>query len=77
MAEHQVKSINQTIREEGEITNVKVDHLLTLCKALAQQMSNSNADVRKTVVFCLVEICQAIGMDLFQQEVVETMLNPS
>lgn len=77
MAEHQVKNINQTTREEGEITSAKIEHLLTLCKALAQQMSNSNADVRKTVVFCLVEICQAISIDLFQQEVVETMLNPS
>lgn len=40
-------------------------------------MSNTNADVRKTVVFCLVEICQAIGMEIFQSEVVESLLNPS
>ena len=55
----------------------KVGWLLKLCKALAQQMSNSNADVRKTVVFCLVEICQAIGVDHFQTEVIENLLNPS
>lgn len=40
-------------------------------------MANANADVRKTVVFCLVEICQAVGMEIFQSEVVEGLLNPS
>jgi ABC-type enterochelin transport system permease subunit len=51
--------------------------MLDISKALAQQMNNLNADVRKTVVFCLVEICQAVGMDVFQTEVVEQLLSPS
>lgn len=51
--------------------------MLSLSHALAGQMANANADVRKTVVFCLVEICQAVGMEIFQAEVVEGLLNPS
>jgi two-component SAPR family response regulator len=77
MAEHQVKVINSRLGEGEVLSSNKVGHFLGLSKALSQQMSNPNADVRKTVVFCLVEICQAIGIETFQSEVVEGLLNAS
>lgn len=77
MAEHQVKVINSKLADGEVVSSSKAGHLLALSKALAQQMSNANADVRKTVVFCLVEICQAIGIEAFQSEVVESLLNAS
>lgn len=77
LAEHQIKVINSKLPEGERLGNQKVHYLLTLSKALAQQMGNPNADVRKTVVFCLVEICQAVGLEVFQSEVVESLLNPS
>lgn len=43
---------------------------------LCQQLNHSDADVRKTVVFCLVEMCLS---GCFQVEELETnlLLNPS
>ena len=40
-------------------------------------MNHSVPDVRKTVVFCLVEVCEALGMETFKQFVMETHLNIS
>ena len=40
-------------------------------------MGNSNADVRKTVVFCFVEIALVMGEELFNEHVMESLLNPS
>jgi len=44
MCEHMIKSHKNVAEEE-------------LIAVLCQQMNHSDADVRKTVVFCLVEIC--------------------
>ncbi len=46
-------------------------------EALATQMNNAVPDVRKTVVFCLVEVGEAMGLQLFSQEVMEKHLNIS
>ena len=40
-------------------------------------MNNAVPDVRKTVVFCLVEVGEAMGLQLFSQEVMEKHLNIS
>ena len=45
--------------------------------ALAQQLNHTVPDVRKTVVFCLVEVSQAIGLEVFATEVMEKHLNIS
>ena len=64
MVEHLIKVINTRLGDET-LSGPRVNDMLAIAKALAQQMSNQNADVRKTVVFCLVEICQSIGMEKF------------
>lgn len=46
-------------------------------EALAPQMNHTVPDVRKTVVFCLVEVGEAMGLQLFSQEVMERHLNIS
>ena len=40
-------------------------------------MNNTVPDVRKTVVFCMVEICEAIGLELFKSEVMEKHMSVS
>jgi len=64
MVEHLIKVINTRLGD-ATLSGPRVNDMLAIAKALAQQMSNQNADVRKTVVFCLVEICQSIGMEKF------------
>lgn len=63
MCEHMIKSQKQNPDEE-------------LIAVLCQQMNHADADVRKTVVFCLVEICvrgKIEASELGQK----FMLNPS
>ena len=50
---------------------------MCLSDALGQLMSNPNADVRKSVVFSLVEISSAIQEDEIFQEVFMDKLNQS
>ena len=51
--------------------------MVSVCKALANQLNNTIPDVRKTVVFCLIEICDAMGVQEFNREVMEPLLNVS
>lgn len=53
------------------------DHLLTMAEVLAFLMKNPNADVRKSVVFCLVEIHSAIHDDHTFNDVFMQKLNQS
>ena len=50
---------------------------MCLSDVLAHQMSNQNADVRKSVVFCMVEIHSVIAEDQLFQEVFLEKLNQS
>lgn len=60
------------------MTQEDLECLLQLAtKALAPQLNHAVPDVRKTVVFCLVEVGEAMGIDLFQREVMERHLNIS
>ena len=55
-----------------------IENILGLTQdALAQQVNNPVPDVRKTVVFGLVEVCEAIGNELFTQEVMEKHMSVS
>lgn len=48
---------------------VLVNNLMTLSEVLAALMANTNADVRKSVVFCLVEIHSVINdTSVFERE---------
>lgn len=53
------------------------DHLITMADVLAFLMKNPNADVRKSVVFCLVEIHSAVGDDHTFNDVFMQKLNQS
>ena len=46
-----------------------IQHLMSLADVLGAQISNQNADVRKSVVFCLVEICSVVNdQSVFERE---------
>ena len=48
---------------------------MCLSDVLAHQMSNQNADVRKSVVFCMVEIHSVTNDDQLFQEIFSDKLN--
>lgn len=51
-----------------------IQNLLSLSDILSSQMSNQNADVRKSVVFCLVEIHSVLNdQQLFEREFLTTL----
>jgi hypothetical protein len=52
-----------------------IENLVSLSDVLAGQMSNNNADVRKGVVFCLVETYFVLQEDEIFQEVFMDKLN--
>lgn len=54
-----------------------IENLVSLSDVLAGQMSNQNADVRKGVVFCMVEIYFVLQEDEIFQEVFMDKLNQS
>lgn len=54
MVQNKLKSIAKSGGDGN--TSALVDNLICLADVLAHLMSNPNADVRKSVVFCLVEI---------------------
>lgn len=79
MAESRVKSLSASVANQAhEMTEEDLEALLRLATiALAPQLNHTVPDVRKTVVFCLVEVGEAMGLQLFSQEVMERHLNIS
>lgn len=60
------------------MSEADLESLLKLATGgLAPQLNNTVPDVRKTVVFCLVEVGEAMGLQMFSQEVMERHLNIS
>lgn len=55
MTESRVKAINTGKAAQEEYEKV-VNELVSVSEVLCHLMNDQNADVRKTVVFCLVEI---------------------
>lgn len=52
MSEHSIKCAKGPVSDK-------------LIRTICHQLSHADADVRKTVVFCLVEICvRQVGLDL-------------
>ena len=60
-----IKAINTS---ESESPAQVVDALVQQSEYFAEAINNTNADVRKCCVFCLVEIYSILGGDLFQKE---------
>lgn len=79
MTEARVKHLSASIANmTHEMSEADLDHLLRLATgALAPQLNHTVPDVRKTIVFCLVEVGEAMGLQLFSQEVMERHLNIS
>ena len=79
MTENRVKSLSASVANETyEMTQEDLECLLRLAtSALAPQLNHTVPDVRKTVVFCLVEVGEAMGLQLFSTEVMERHLNIS
>ena len=78
MTENRVKNFNALVENEMIDYNQEDYHsLIALSKSLSHQLNNSIPDVRKTVVFCLIEVCEAMGVQDFTREVMEPMLNLS
>ena len=79
MAEARIKSLSASVASQThEMTEEDLEALLRLATiALAPQLNHTVPDVRKTVVFCLVEVGEAMGLQLFSQEVMERHLNIS
>lgn len=58
MTENRVKNFNALLETEMiDYTQQDYHALIKLSKSLAHQLNNSIPDVRKTVVFCLIEVC--------------------
>lgn len=79
MTENRVKTLSASLANETyELTQEDLECLLRLAtSALAPQLNHTVPDVRKTVVFCLVEVGEAMGLQLFSTEVMERHLNIS
>ncbi len=67
MAEMRVKELKASIANGShQMTEEDLQCLLKLAvDALAPQLNHTVPDVRKTVVFCLVEVGEAMGLQLF------------
>ena len=78
MTESRIKSFNALVASNTiEFNQDDFSNLVNLSKALAHQLSNTIPDVRKTVVFCLIEICETMGVQDFTTEIMEPLLNVS
>ena len=78
MTESRIKSFNVlTSSNTIEFNQDDFNNLISCSKALAHQLSNTVPDVRKTVVFCLIEVCDTMGVQNFNKEVMEPLLNVS
>mmetsp|Transcript_13076 Transcript_13076/g.17678 ORF Transcript_13076/g.17678 Transcript_13076/m.17678 type:complete len:94 (+) Transcript_13076:1990-2271(+) len=64
MAEVRVKALSESVANQAhQMTEEDLEGLLRLATgALAQQLNHTVPDVRKTVVFCLVEVGEAMGL---------------
>ena len=78
MTESRIKAFNALVASETiEFTQEDFNNLANVSKALAHQLANTIPDVRKTVVFCLIEVCESMGVQDFTTAVMEQMLNVS
>ena len=79
MTESRVKALSAAVANRiYELTQEDLECLLRLAtSALAPSLNHTVPDVRKTVVFCLVEVGEAMGLQLFSTEVMERHLNIS
>ena len=79
MTESSVKALSAAVSSQGyQLTQEDLECMLRLAiNALAPQLNHAVPDVRKTVVFCLVEVGDAMGLKLFSSEVMERHLNIS
>ena len=78
MTESRIKTFNALVATNTiEFNQDDFNNLLSVSKSLAQQLNNTIPDVRKTVVFCLIEVCESLGVQDFTKEVMEPMLNVS
>ena len=79
MTESRVKALSAAVSSHVyELTQEDLECLLRLAtSALAPALNHTVPDVRKTVVFCLVEVGEAMGLQLFSTEVMERHLNIS
>ena len=78
MTESRIKAFNALVATNTiEFTQADFNNLANVSKGLAQQLNNTIPDVRKTVVFCLIEVCDAMGVPDFTTAVMEQMLNVS
>ena len=64
MTENRVKTLSASLANQTyEMTQEDLECLLRLAtSALAPQLNHTVPDVRKTVVFCLVEVGEAMGL---------------
>ncbi len=60
-----LRMINTKVREVQSQQYKDMSSLEVLAPFMAEAINNPNADVRKCVVFCLVEIYNVLGPDLF------------
>ena len=79
MTEVRIKQlITAAANGSHQMSEEDLENLIRLATmALAPQLNNTVPDVRKTVVFCLVEVGEAMGLQLFATEVMEKHLNIS
>ena len=77
MVETRIKALNATM-PAYQPSQDELKWLLRLStEALAAQLNHTVPDVRKTVVFSLVEVGEAVGLQTFATEVMEKHLNIS
>lgn len=79
MTESYIKTLGASLNNQSyAMTAEDLDWLLRVAvNALAPQLNHTVPDVRKTVVFCLVEVGDVMGLDLFKTAVMEKHLNIS
>ena len=65
----------QEYQAEQEEQRKLIENLISSAEVLSILMSNSNADVRKSVVFCMVEIHSCFNQDELFNEVFLEKLN--
>jgi hypothetical protein len=77
LQERQEQGIRQGPQFTPEEQQFLVESLIPLSDVLSMLMGNANADVRKSVVFCMVEIQSAMNDDELFQETFLEKLNQS
>jgi len=64
------------LKSQNELTEAMLEPMWSVAAALCEQLSNQSADVRKNVVFGLVEVRLTVGPEMFTDHVMP-QLNPS